>query len=189
MRRITQTENKGFALLLSLIISSVVLAIGMSILQISISQITLSSTSRESEFAFQASHAGVDCLWYWRNEESADYIALNGTFPVISCFGERALTAVRSTLMSNSNGHAKSYSYVFEWGDPLRCTAVEMVVMNAVSGNITLYFENVAVGEDGTKVCSTGNTCTVIVSRGYNRGCNEIGTSIFSLQREITVEF
>lgn len=189
MRRIRTQPHNGFALLLALIISSVVLAIGVSLLNISISQITLSSTARESELAFQAAHAGVDCQWYWRNEEAADYIALDGAFPVITCFGENARSAVRSTLEADSNGHAKSYSYLFQWGSPARCTQTEMIVMNAHSRDVTLTFFNDAVGDDGVKECSEGNVCTILLSRGYNRSCEEIDTSIFSLQREITVEF
>ncbi len=184
-----QETHKGFALLLALIVSSVVLAIGISILEISISQITLSSTSRESEFAFQAAHAGVDCMWYWRNEESENFEGLTTPFPVINCFGSDALTAVRSTLFADAEAHARSYTYQFQWGDPQRCTSAEMVVMNAHSKDLTLNFVNKAVGDEGEKECQEGNVCTVIFSRGYNRSCEELETSIFSLQREITVEF
>lgn len=188
MRRVHE-QQKGFALLLALIISSVVLAIGISILDISISQITLSSTSRESEYAFQAAHAGVDCIWYWRNEESENYEGFTTPFPVINCFGKNAKSATRSTLYADSDAHAKAFSYLFDWGDPLRCTSVEMVIMNAHDKDLTLNFVNEAVGDEGEKVCLESNVCTIIFSRGYNRACDELKTSIFSLQREITVEF
>lgn len=189
MHRIRIQKNTGFALLLSVIISSVVLAIGISILNISISQITLSSTARESEFAFQAAHAGVDCLWYWRNENAAEFEALNGALPTINCFGESPATSEKVTVNSDSDGHATSFTYHFNWGDPQRCTATEMVVMNAHNRDVTLSFESEAVGADGLKTCNNGNTCTVLFSRGYNRPCDELDSSIFSLQRELTVEF
>ena len=185
----SKQSQKGFALLLALIVSSVVLAIGISILEISISQITLSSTSRESEFAFQAAHAGVDCLWYWRNEESENFEGLTTPFPVIECFGTGVLSAIRTTVFADSEAHARSYTYQFQWGDPQRCTIAEMVVMNAHSKDLILNFVNEAVGDEGTKECLDGNVCTVLFSRGYNRSCEELDTSIFSLQREITVEF
>lgn len=184
-----QHEERGFALLLALIVSSVVLAIGLSILNISVSQLTLSSTARESEYAFQSAHAGTDCMWYWRNEEHDSYTVLNDFMPVINCFAENPLTYARTTIYSEPEGHANLFFYAFEWGDPGRCTEIEMVVMNAHSGDIGLNFANKAVGNDGLKECSEGNMCTVIFSRGYNRSCFELQSSIFTVQREITTEF
>ncbi len=182
-------DQKGFALLLALIVSSVVLAIGLSILNISVSQLTLSSTARESEYAFQAAHAGVDCMWYWRDQEHDTYIALNTPIPAISCFAENPITFARTNIYAEAEGHANLYFYAFEWGDPGRCTEIEMVVMNAHSGDLALNFANIAVGDEGYKECSEGNTCTVIFSRGYNRSCYELQSSIFTVQREITTEF
>jgi Tfp pilus assembly protein PilX len=186
------SPHKGFALLLALIVSSVVLAIGASILSISINQVNLSSTARESEFAFQAAHAGIDCLWYWRGEESDLYTATNvaESNPVINCFGGNPITSSKVRIQQTAGvGNTDLFSNVFEWGDPLRCTAVTMYVMNAYGGDLTTRFANKGIGNDGVKTCLSGNICTVIVSDGYNRSCGEIYTSIFSVQREITLEF
>lgn len=187
----TNTEN-GFALLLALIISSVVLAIGVSLLNISVNQINLSTTARESEFAFQASHAGIDCMSYWRSEKASAYTSSTTATanPSVNCFTKAPQTTSK-TVLSQVAGQSVSYKYtnVFEWGSPLRCTSVDMYVMNAYNQQITLPFANKAVGTNGSKVCKVGNTCTVLISDGYNRACGEIGTSIFSIQRELTVEF
>jgi hypothetical protein len=185
-----RNQQQGFALLLSLIISSVVLAIGMAILDISINQINLSATARESELAFQSAHAGVDCLWYWRNEHASSYIAASGGAPSIECFGTTVAGEAPVTLPESTDGYARLFSYEFEWGDPARCTGVDMYVMNAAgTDNLTLQFENDAIGTNGLKTCKSGNVCTILVSGGYNRACDEITSSIFSVQREITVEF
>jgi Tfp pilus assembly protein PilV len=184
----SDTTQKGFALILALIISSVVLAIGVSILNISINQISLSATARESEFAFQAAHAGIDCLQYWRGEQSAGYLA--GSNQTISCF-EVSPSPTAMTVVKADDGSSVAYKYsnTFQWGTPERCTSVDMFVMRAYGADLTLPFTNKAVGTNGSKTCKNGNVCTVIVSDGYNRACNEIGTSIFSVQRELTLEF
>ncbi len=187
----TKQEN-GFALLLALIISSVVLAIGVSILHISISQINLSATARESEFAFQASHAGIDCMWYWRNEKSSEYTSTAATLaiPQVTCFGDSPTNASSTRLSSGSSGVVNHFYNKFQWGEPLRCTEVSMYVMNANgTTDLTLDFENRGIGDGGTKTCESGTTCTVLISDGFNRACNELDTSIFSVQRELTVEF
>jgi hypothetical protein len=184
------TSDKGFALLLTLIISSVVLAIGLSILEISINQINLSSTARESEIAFQAAHAGVDCVWYWRNERSSSYTAQSGTPAAIDCFNGSVTADAPIDLSETTDGHARRFSYEFEWGSPLRCTQVDMYVLNATGvDDVTINFTSTAVGDNGVKTCSSGTVCTVLVSSGYNRSCSDLTSSIFTVQRELTVEF
>lgn len=190
MKRNLQREN-GFALLLALIISSVVLAIGVSILNISINQINLSATARESEFAFQAAHAGVDCMWYWRNEDSAAYTSLdaNTANPSINCFNTTPTETSKVRSVESVAGNVDRYINEFEWGSPARCTKIYMFVMNAYGGDVTQNFGLKAIGTNGSKTCLSGNVCTVLVSDGYNRSCADIDSSIFSVQRELTVEF
>jgi hypothetical protein len=185
--------HQGFALLLALIISSVVLAIGVSILQISVNQINLSATARESELAFQAAHAGVDCQWYWRNEKVSEYLSGDNPpqNPSISCFGTNAYDNTATRLnVGAGDGTVERFTNTFSWGSPERCTITAMYVLNANGAqDLIVDFENEGVGDDGRKTCKSGNLCTVLVSDGYNRACDEVDSSIFSVQREITVEF
>jgi hypothetical protein len=188
------TKNNGFALLLALIISSVVLAIGVSILHISVNQINLSATARESEIAFQAAHAGVDCLMYWRNEKSAEFIDVSGTLanPTTNCFGGGPIeTSKQSYAPSSGTGWVREYINEYQWGSPLRCTNVSAYIINAYSTtNVTVNFgTDRGIGDNGVKTCNAGTICTVIISDGYNRACNELDSTIFSVQREIVVEY
>ncbi len=189
----TKQQKKGFALLLALIVSSVVLAIGVSILQISVNQINLSATARESEIAFQAAHAGVDCQWYWKNEKSTDYLSGDNPprNPAITCFGGAPLDSSSARLSTGrGDGTVERFNATFSWGTPARCTKTSMYILNATGpGDFEVDFQNEGVGDDGTKTCKAGNVCTVLISDGYNRACSEVDSSIFSVQREITVEF
>ncbi len=190
----THTSQKGFALLLALIISSVVLAIGVSILHVSVNQINLSATARESEFAFQAAHAGVDCLMYWRNEKSLEFIDVLGTLnnPATNCFGGVPIaTSKRSYVPTSGIGYVREYVNKFQWGSPARCTDVSMYVINAYGTNnaVVNFGVNRGVGNNGVKTCNAGTVCTVVISAGYNRACNELDSTIFSVQREIVVEY
>jgi type II secretory pathway pseudopilin PulG len=58
-------RKKGFTLLYALLVSILVLAVGASMVTISLKQIVLSSSSRESQFAFYASNTGYECALYW----------------------------------------------------------------------------------------------------------------------------
>ena len=63
----TKSSKKGFALLLTLVVISVVLAVGLSLLQVTIKQLSLSSLARESTIALYASNAGLECMQYHRS--------------------------------------------------------------------------------------------------------------------------
>jgi Tfp pilus assembly protein PilX len=187
-------KNNGFALLLALIISSVVLAIGVSILHISVNQINLSATARESEIAFQSAHAGIDCLMYWRNEKSVEFIDVAGTManPTTNCFGGAPIvTSKRSYTPSSGTGYVREYINEYQWGSPQRCTNVSTYIINAYSTtDVTVNFSaDRGIGDGGLKTCDAGTVCTVLISDGYNRACNELNSTIFSVQREIVVEY
>lgn len=54
-------NNKGYTLLFAVIVSSIVLSVGISILSISKKEFLLASSSRESVIAFYAADAGFEC--------------------------------------------------------------------------------------------------------------------------------
>ncbi len=56
--------SKGFAILYASLIASLVLAIGIAILNVTVKQITLSSAGRESQHAFYSADTGVECAQY-----------------------------------------------------------------------------------------------------------------------------
>jgi hypothetical protein len=61
---ITKKKN-GFAILYSVLIASILLAIGLAILNITIKELLFSSLGRESQFAFYAADTGAECALYW----------------------------------------------------------------------------------------------------------------------------
>jgi len=58
-------KQKGFALLFAVLVSTLVLAVGTSIITIALKQITLSGSARDSQFAFYAANTGVECAIFW----------------------------------------------------------------------------------------------------------------------------
>ncbi len=57
--------KKGFTLLFAVLVSVLILAVGASIINLSIKQIILSGSSRESQYAFYAANTGIECALYW----------------------------------------------------------------------------------------------------------------------------
>src|SRR3989344_3678709 len=55
----------GFTLLLSILVVSVVLSVGLGIFDIMTKELKLSGIGRESQIAFYAADAGIECFFYW----------------------------------------------------------------------------------------------------------------------------
>lgn len=194
-----QEKQRGFALLLSSIIASVVLAIGVVIMNVSISQLEISATARESEFAIQSSIALSECLRYERFAQEVAFLEKPGTQPAGTVFSSPTLacpgtyiTSQSQVLLNTSTRYITRHDYTFEWGTPARCSSGQMYIFRPETQDINNFnLGGTSAGEegDGVKSCEAGTTCTVLVVQGYNRPCSELSTSIFSVQRELTFEF
>ena len=58
-------KQKGFTLLIAVVISSLLLSIGMAILNSTLKGFELSILVRNSQFAFYAADSGLECALYW----------------------------------------------------------------------------------------------------------------------------
>ena len=201
-------HKKGFALLLSIIIASVVLAIGIALLKISISQLQLSATGRESETAFQAAQSMAECLMYHRyhtpdwftakpgdveppNTPDAPAPLLNA--PVIDCMGGGPIESSASVIQNTDGHHVVKFHYVYDWGSPDQrlCSSGDMYVMVPLDDSwVSLSVPGASFGPDGDgrKQCPAGSICTIFIVQGYNRPCAELQSSLFAVQRELTIE-
>ncbi len=186
---INRNKNQsGFALLLSLLVVSVVISVGLSLLDLTIKQLRLSTGAKDSESAFHAANAGVECLRYWRRKESDKFE--NGTAGglSISCFGTSD-TVVMTTLYP----YIYKYDVKFTWGSsPQRCSQLSFITMSSdpTSSGLTLngitgYIPGYPYGD--SKTCPPGGKCTIASSRGYNQGCGSTA-NIGIVQREVLLE-
>lgn len=110
-------KNKGFVLLYVVIISSIILAITLSIASISLREIKFSTSARDTNNAFFAADTGVECVLF--NDKSTgnsfietgglgtvqclgNVIALNGNYPfwdfVISSLGSTEQGCAKITV-------------------------------------------------------------------------------------------
>ncbi len=81
-------KDKGYTLLFSMLLTSLILAIGVSILGISRKELALSTSSRDSQTALFAADAGMDC---------ALYLDTKGTFATSTLFGAPGAFAPRKS--------------------------------------------------------------------------------------------
>lgn len=81
------SSRRGFALIISVIITSVVLAVGIALLDIAYKQVLLSSSAKNSQYAFYNADSALECALYWDQK----FDAFNNAAPMaggsLSCNG------------------------------------------------------------------------------------------------------
>lgn len=179
--------SSGFALLITLVIVSVVISIGITLIDLTIKQLRLANSSKDSETAFHAANAGVECVRYWRIA-SADAFEIGTNNIPITCFGESAVNTAVTTLAANVYQHDLQIT----WGqaNARRCSKMRMIT---ISPNFTsdITYSGIQAIIPGyptdDKACIAGGRCSIISVQGYNRPCNlinELGT----IQREVLLD-
>lgn len=188
-----QKKQGGFALLMSLLVVTVVISIGVSILDLSTKQIRLATNAKDSEVAFHAANAGMECARYWRRVRAADMEVGNSL--VLSCFGVPA-AAVHSEITTGVSGDGEvfKYDYSFTWPPAVndRCSQVTTLVASSTSLGAGLTISGMPTLMPGyplaTKTCAAGERCAIISVRGYNKPCSAI-SSYGTVEREVLLQF
>lgn len=198
----TRKSEAGFALLITMVVVGVILSVGLSILDLSIKQVKLSTNAKESEVAFHAANAGMECGRYWRRQSAAEMTVGDPVSP--SCFATTPTFSALSQFPAApgagtrvaGDGEAFMYTYAFTWGavPDQRCTALTTLVASTTSTGAGATVTNMSATLAGYKssgndwYCAPGSRCTVIAVRGYNKPCNAI-TGYGVIEREVLLQF
>lgn len=174
-----QPSQAAFALLITIVVISVVLAIGISLLNITVKQISLSITGRDSEVAFHAAQAGIECVQQMLN--SYDYISVPPP-PSIACITSNSVT-LATEPPPQPNVEQRSFEIDWNNGDVDVCTQADLYLIDATAGAVMVNFTNQGLPSYN---CANGDFCVAAFSRGYNRPCNQLN-SLRTVQREITI--
>jgi len=203
-------SQSGFALLVSLIVVTVVVSVGLVLLDVTIKQLRLSSASTDSEIAFHAANAGVECAQYWRRVSNAaiegDQFATPSVSPgaslasILNCFNVNDVSASYRDDWSvpfSGDGDVVLYEYEFSWAGNTRCSEIDMLVVAADAlGTSDLQISYSNISDSGVLPgypagqnleCQAGSFCTVISAKGYNRSCAQKNT-FGTVQREVLLE-
>ena len=192
------SQQSGFALLITILVLSVVVAVTLALVELSIKQLKLSVDSTASEIAFHAANAGLECARYTRRIES-DYFE-TGADVDVDCFGAVGNAAKEASLGFGTTGTGPTaqvyrYKWTIDWGvsPNERCTSIDTVVMVATT-SVTIgaggvgSLKNFINGyENDTKTCEAGERCTIMSAVGYSSACSAI-TGSGVLRREILLE-
>lgn len=158
------SNERGFTLLISIIISSLILAIGLSILNITLKEFILSSIARESEYAFYAADAGMECALYWDGFGRNRFGSSAATPPIaptnIRCAGSNVKTfGGGSDVLVGGQPYGIPSQFEIRWGTPEVCVQVEVTktLVADVNGN----YVRTVVESRGRNNCDLNDPRTV----------------------------
>lgn len=147
-------KNSGYTLLFAVLVASVVLGIGISILNISKKEFLIATSARDSSAAFYAADTGVECAIY--ADGFGVFNTEEDTTSTFNCNVPYSFTTVTLNTPTEDEGtfvfHIKSGS-----ADSTQTSALALAGKSCATVTVT-------------KVIVDGNLRTIIDSRGYNIG-------------------
>jgi hypothetical protein len=148
-------EPRGFTLLISILLATVAVTLGVSLLDLSYKQVILSSTAKQSQYGFYAADTAMECALYWDQK----YNAFRFTSPIPSstlrCQGNTVLSYTTGTYGSGASQHRKT-----EFN--MRCGST-----STSNGRITVY----KYTSGATTIYANGfSSCTAADQRRVERG-------------------
>jgi hypothetical protein len=170
--------QKGFVILFAVLISSLVLSVGISIISISLKQIILSGSGRDSQYAFYASNSGAECAQYWDyagfiddNGEKINIFAtssesnLSFTIEEVKCLGMTLATSTGNDINSDCDPDIDNDS---GW-----CVDGASLTPNSAKTKFRIQYPDKPYCAD--VIVEKNGATTKITSRGYNT-CDETNT-------------
>ena len=182
----TLRARRGFTLYYAVLIGSVLLLIGASLLNLSLKEFLLSAAVRESEYAFFAADSGIECALRWDLKElwsnrpifqindnaggvSAPFYIPASNKDEVECNGASPIAI--SVTASSLSGATTDFSYnVGASGQSQYCVRVQVIK------------------EIKEEPLSSGNyeVWTTINSRGYNFACSDTSVNTRKVERALT---
>jgi len=138
-----RSSARGFTLLFASLVASLLLAVGITIFDITLKEIILASAARDSTYAIYTADTGIECAFYWDFKNGG---ASGSAFATSSASSQAAtitcnnqtinLTAAPNSVVKTSSAATTTFSLtmtpksycatvtVAKWGNPTNTTIV-----------------------------------------------------------------
>lgn len=192
-------KQKAFVLLYAVLVSSIVLSIGLSLINLFTKQVILSSVGRSSQFAYYAADAGKQCAYYWYTSIYPVFGVPNGNTNSIDkpVEGGDGSYYMPPELTQNINDEIVNVIYCYKHNDPTqdaRPITYERVIGSGDSELISKFDFDLNTGEQPscaevvvtrslTGVDPNIQVETEIRSSGYNASCSDVQNKVNNPRR------
>lgn len=165
MNKFYKNQNKnnqrGVAILFAILLVSIVLTVGLTLLNITLRQLVLSSLARESQFAFYAADSARNCARYYDSLDVPEdrpfgYFTLENNLLTFRGNGLRSVSCGDFTIGINSADTTSTYNFggTFDSGEKVTCAYVE--VTKGINGTIINPLTGAPLGEGKTLIRAWG---------------------------------
>ncbi len=170
----TLSRKRGFTLLIAILVVGLVLAIGLSILTITLKEYLLAGVAKQSVIALSAADAGLECGFFWdQNPTDGNKFDVVGesTAPPLgtpfSCMG----VSPSPTTQGAISGALQEFQ--FTWGTVPNQVCAKVTVIKHYNAGADI---SMPIGDCRSQPqnCPKGAECTCIVSRGYDKACTNL---------------
>ncbi len=164
-----KNSNKAFTLFVSLIVAAFLLAVGFSIGNILIKQLTLASSGSGSQIAFYAADSAAECALFWDRKNNLGISVVEGPFSITARDAGRLICG---SGLDNELGEGFVYAFK-KVCDDINCGET------AAHATSTFYVDTSNPRDPESKSCAfvtvskdydpvTGLEKTAIDAKGYN---------------------
>lgn len=171
-------SHRGFTIFFAVLTASLALAVGISIFELTIREIDLSTTATQSQFAIYAADTGAECALYWDSKCTLPSCRNGSAFATSTSFQGATLGA---GVMCNTQDI--STTWVTNNPPPTSNTATTTFTMQ-ITAPLQTYCATVEVGKFTD---SNGVLYTHLVSHGYNVCPGAVGPT--RLERALQVNY
>jgi hypothetical protein len=158
IKNFSKNNKAGYTLLFAVLVSSLVLAIGISILTISKKEFLLATSARESTSAFYSADSGLECAIY--HDNGANFSTSTPEATTVSCAGFQPTVNYEAVNTFGADGG------VFSFDIKLSNGACSIVTVDKT------YYNSPTDSPDAGYVPRT-----TITSKGYNIGWDTSGNT------------
>lgn len=138
--------HRGFTLLMSVLIASILLALGYEIYNLAVKEVTLSSAGRESQFAFFAADTGIECALH--ADVKLDAFATSSPLTELDC-GTATTTLARSTV---GDDYITEFEFMLGGGTSIQCVNVRVTREDPKRTTIESYGHNTCDQDDPVRL-------------------------------------
>jgi Tfp pilus assembly protein PilX len=139
-------SNRGFTLLIAVILASVAIAVGVALSSIAYKSVRLSNVAQGSQYAFYAADSALECALYADQQLTAfDYASHSGTpapTPQIQCVGPAGTQPIDLPIVSPPiNATTVQFKSIWFHVSGARCA--RLTVSKTSTGTTYIYAEGI----------------------------------------------
>ena len=161
-----KNNNNAFTILFAVIVSSLILALGLGIVAITMKEVKLSGAGRDSQLAFYAADSGLECAQYFDLVQSAFGTSTDSSIVNIKCNNKTVVVSQVGTFEANSA--TSKFEMFMEYTDDVGVVAkpcADVIVTKSIVTDNGVSKQKTTIDSRGYNTCDPANTRRL--ERGY----------------------